>query len=88
LATHLTITIHAMVVLPPAELAAVLDWVEALTYPWCAVEELQAEHRAYNFWHQCCGNWGTVQQFRSRKEKTDATEAQCRSSISPDRERH
>ena len=40
LATHLTITIHAMVVLPPAELAAVLAWVQALTYPWCAAEEI------------------------------------------------
>ena len=40
LATHLTITIQAMQVLPPAELAAVLAWVQALNYPWCAVEEV------------------------------------------------
>jgi hypothetical protein len=38
LATQLTITIQAMQVLPPAELAAVLAWVEALNYPWCEVE--------------------------------------------------
>jgi hypothetical protein len=40
LATHLTITIQAMQVLPPAELAAVLAWVQALNYPWCAVDEV------------------------------------------------
>jgi hypothetical protein len=40
LAKHLTITIRAMAVLPPAELAAVLAWVQALTYPWCTVEEV------------------------------------------------
>ena len=40
LATHLTITIHAMAVLPPSELAAVLAWVQAFTYPWCAAEEV------------------------------------------------
>ena len=40
LATHLTITIQAMQLLPPAELAAVLAWVQALNYPWCAVEEV------------------------------------------------
>jgi hypothetical protein len=39
LATHLTITIQAMQILPPAELAAVLAWVQALNYPWCAAEE-------------------------------------------------
>ena len=32
LATHLTLTIQAMQVLPPAELAAVLAWVQALNY--------------------------------------------------------
>jgi hypothetical protein len=40
LATHLTITIQAMQLLPPAELAAVLTWVQALNYPWCAVGEV------------------------------------------------
>jgi hypothetical protein len=40
LATHLTITIQAMQVLPPAELAAVLAWVQALNYPWCAAEDV------------------------------------------------
>jgi hypothetical protein len=40
LATHLTITIQAMQALPPTELAAVLAWVQALNYPWCAAEEV------------------------------------------------
>ena len=40
LATHLTITIQAMQILPPAELATVLAWVQALNYPWCSVEEV------------------------------------------------
>ena len=40
LATHLTITIHAMQVLPPTELAAILGWVQALSYPWCTAEEV------------------------------------------------
>ena len=40
LATHLTITIQAMQLLPPAELATILAWVQALNYPWCAVEEV------------------------------------------------
>lgn len=40
LATHLTITIHAMEVLPPAELPAVLSWVQALSYPWCTAQEV------------------------------------------------
>jgi len=40
LATHLTITIQAMQVLPPSELAAVLAWVQALNYPWCAADEV------------------------------------------------
>ncbi len=40
LATHLTITIHAMQELPATELAAVLAWVQALSYPWCAAEEV------------------------------------------------
>ena len=40
LATHLIITIHAMQVLPAAELAAVLAWVQALSYPWCTAEEV------------------------------------------------
>ena len=39
LATQLTITIHAMQVLPPAELTTVLAWVQALSYPWCTAEE-------------------------------------------------
>jgi hypothetical protein len=39
LATHLTITIHAMEVLPPAELPAILAWVKGLSYPWCTAEE-------------------------------------------------
>jgi hypothetical protein len=39
LATHLTITIHAMQVLPSHELAPVLAWVQALGYPWCSAEE-------------------------------------------------
>jgi hypothetical protein len=43
LATHLTITIQAMQVLPPAELAAVLAWVQALNYPWCAAEDVVRE---------------------------------------------
>ena len=40
LATHLTITIDAMQVLPSTELAAVLGWVQALSYPWCTPEEV------------------------------------------------
>jgi hypothetical protein len=40
LATQLTITIHAMQRLPPAELPAVVAWVQVLDYPWCAVEEV------------------------------------------------
>jgi hypothetical protein len=40
LATHLTITIQAMQILPPADLAAVLAWVQRLNYPWCAAEEV------------------------------------------------
>jgi hypothetical protein len=40
LATHLTITIDAMQVLPPAELTTVLAWVRALSYPWCTAEEV------------------------------------------------
>ena len=40
LATHLTITIHAMQVLPAAHLAGVLAWVQALSYPWCTAEEV------------------------------------------------
>jgi len=40
-ATRLTITIHAMQVLPPTDLAAVLAWVERLQYPWCAAEEVR-----------------------------------------------
>jgi hypothetical protein len=40
LATHLTITIHAMQALPAAELAGVLSWVRALSYPWSAAEEV------------------------------------------------
>ena len=43
LATHLTITIQAMQVLSPIELAAVLAWVQALNYPWCGVEEVVRE---------------------------------------------
>jgi hypothetical protein len=39
LATHLTITIDAMQVLPPDGLAPVLVWVQALSYPWCSAEE-------------------------------------------------
>jgi hypothetical protein len=39
LATHLSITIHAMQVLPPNELATILAWVKALSYPWCTAEE-------------------------------------------------
>ena len=39
LATHLTITIDAMQVLPPHGLAPVLAWVRALSYPWCSAEE-------------------------------------------------
>ena len=39
LATRLTITIHAMQILPAASLAAVLAWVQALSYPWCNAEE-------------------------------------------------
>jgi hypothetical protein len=34
LASHLTITILAMQVLPPAELAPVMAWVQTLDYPW------------------------------------------------------
>ena len=40
LATHLTITIHAMQVLPPTELITILAWVRALSYPWCTAEEV------------------------------------------------
>jgi len=40
LATHLTITIDAMQVLPPADLTTVLAWVRALSYPWCTAEEV------------------------------------------------
>lgn len=40
LATHLTITIHAMQVLPPEELTTILAWVQALSYPWCTAEEV------------------------------------------------
>ncbi len=40
LATHLTITIHAMQVLPAAQFAAVLAWLQALSYPWCTAEEV------------------------------------------------
>ena len=37
-ASHLTITIHAMQVLPPGELSPVMAWVRALDYPWCTVD--------------------------------------------------
>jgi hypothetical protein len=40
LATKLTITIHAMQVLPPTEVAAVITWVQRLSYPWSTVEEV------------------------------------------------
>jgi hypothetical protein len=40
LARHLTIAIHAMQVLPPAEVATVLEWVQRLSYPWCTAEEV------------------------------------------------
>jgi hypothetical protein len=40
LATHLTITIDAMQVLAPAEVAPVLAWVQRLGYPWSTVEEV------------------------------------------------
>jgi hypothetical protein len=40
LATQLTITIHAMQVIPPAELSAILGWIQALSYPWCTAEEV------------------------------------------------
>lgn len=40
LATQLTITIHAMQLLPPAELAFVLAWVQGLSYPWCTAEQV------------------------------------------------
>jgi hypothetical protein len=40
LATQLTITIDAMEVLPPAELRAVLGWVQTLSYPWSTAEEV------------------------------------------------
>jgi hypothetical protein len=40
LATHLTITIDAMQVLPPSELASVLAWAQQLSYPWCNAEEV------------------------------------------------
>jgi len=43
LAMHLTITIQAMQVLSATELAAVLAWVQALNYPWCAVEDVVRE---------------------------------------------
>jgi hypothetical protein len=39
LATRLTITIHAMQILPATELAAVLAWAQALSYPWSSAEE-------------------------------------------------
>jgi hypothetical protein len=39
-ATHLTITIDLMQVLPATDLAAVLAWVQSLTYPWCSTEEV------------------------------------------------
>jgi hypothetical protein len=40
LATHLTITIDAMQVLPPHMLDPVLAWVQALSYPWASPEDL------------------------------------------------
>jgi len=40
LATSLTITIEAMEILAPVNLAAVLTWVQALHYPWCSTEEV------------------------------------------------
>ena len=40
LATHLTITIDAMKVLPPAELSHVLSWVRGLDYPWSTAEQV------------------------------------------------
>jgi hypothetical protein len=40
LATHLTITIDAMQMLPPHLLAPVLAWVQALSYPWSSTEEV------------------------------------------------
>lgn len=40
LATHLTITIEAMQILSAGEFAAVLRWVQALTYPWSTAEEV------------------------------------------------
>lgn len=39
-ATQLTITIHAMQVLPPPDLAPVLVWIQALSYPWCEAGEV------------------------------------------------
>jgi hypothetical protein len=41
LATRLTITIHAMQVLAPADLAPVLAWVQRLHYPWCTAQEVR-----------------------------------------------
>ncbi len=39
LATHLTITIESMQLLPASELASVLGWIQALSYPWCEATE-------------------------------------------------
>ncbi|KQQ54103.1 hypothetical protein ASF84_20150 [Pseudomonas sp. Leaf127] len=33
--THLTIQIETMQVIPAAELAPVMDWLQGLSYPWC-----------------------------------------------------
>jgi SnoaL-like domain len=38
----LTITIDAMEILPPDALAAAMDWVSALPYPWCDRRTLAA----------------------------------------------
>ncbi|HEU5297146.1 MAG TPA: hypothetical protein VFU71_20360 [Burkholderiaceae bacterium] len=49
LATRLTITIDAMQVLPSSELAAVLEWVGRLSYPWCSASSAlrsMPEHEA------------------------------------------
>jgi len=40
LATHLSITIEHMLVLPAAELLPVMDWLQQVSYPWCSDQEM------------------------------------------------
>ena len=40
LATDLSITIEHMLVLPAAQLAPVMDWLQDVSYPWCSSANL------------------------------------------------